>query len=357
MIDDRWWRQLLPATVRQATEPVYHYTSPAGLLGLVEHHELWASEAAAMNDVAEVRQGWRFIRDWVSRRKGDRRTRGVLELIASHAAMSEADESPLGYLGTSPEGVYMCCASTRVDDANQWRLYGAEGRGYAVELNPLVNLRAVVPGARPPALVDSYVDDEGRAHSFVLPSDTVEVSPWLHVLYADEEKSEALAGLVDGASEELASVEVLGARAGSDDGEYYRAHEDLLTVVGQDLARLAQLMKSPGFAGEDEVRVLAVDARREEDSTRAARFRSTPFGVARYVPLSASPKFAADDAEPYIDPRATLYEHDEDRQLPITAVRLGPLIRADNNQSTVRALLTSAGYIGCALEVSDIPLR
>lgn len=185
------------------TEPVYHYTSPAGLLGLVEHHELWASEAAAMNDVAEVRQGWRFIRDWVSRQKGGRRTRGVLELIASHAEMSEADESPLGYLGTSPEGIYICCASTRVDDANQWRLYGAEGRGYAVELNPLVNLRATVSGERPPAVVDSYVDDEGRAHSFVLPSDTVDVSPWLHVLYADEEKSEALAGLVDAASAEL----------------------------------------------------------------------------------------------------------------------------------------------------------
>lgn len=116
-------------------------------------------------------------------------------------------------------------------------------------------------------------------------------------------------------------------------------------------------MKSPGFAGEDEVRVLAVDDWRETDSTRAARFRSTPFGVARYVRLSASPKVAADDAEPYIDPRATLYEDDEDRQLPITAVRLGPLIRADNNQSTIRALLASAGYIGCAIEVSGIPLR
>jgi hypothetical protein len=250
----------------------------------------------------------------------------------------------------------MCCASTRVDDANQWRLYGAEGRGYAVELNPLVNLRAVVSGDRPPIMVDSYEDAEGRAHSFVLPSDTVDVSPWLHVLYADEEKSEALAGLVDGASAELVSVAALGARAGSDDGEYYRAHEDLLTIVGQDLARLAQLMKSPGFAGEDEVRVLAVDHRPEEDSTRAARFRSTPFGVARYVRLSASTTVVDDDTEPYIDPSATLYD-DEERQLPMTAVRLGPRIRADNNQSTVRALLASAGYLGCAVEASGIPLR
>lgn len=355
MTADRWWRQLLPATVRQATEPIYHYTSPAGLLGLVDHNELWATEAAAMNDVAEVRQGWQFIRDWVARQESDDRTTGVLELIADHAGMNEADETPFGYLGTSPEGIYMCCASTRGDDANQWRLYGAEGRGYAVELDPSVNLMAVVSGNRSAGKVESYVDADGIDHSFVWPTDMLEVSPWLHVLYTEQEKSVALTGLVANAVAEFAKVEALAAR--SQGGDYEQAHEDLLTVIGQDLARLAQLMKSSGFAGENEVRILAVDAALNGDSGRAAKFRPTAFGIARYVRLSASATFVTDDTESSLDPRATLYDSDEDRQLPIAGVRLGPLIRADNNRSTVEALLESAGYLDLAVEVSDVPLR
>ncbi|MCC6497000.1 MAG: DUF2971 domain-containing protein [Propionibacteriaceae bacterium] len=355
MTADRWWRQLLPATVRQATEPIYHYTSPAGLLGLVEHNELWATEAAAMNDVAEVRQGWQFIRDWVARQKGDDQTMGVLELIAEHAGMNEADETPFGYLGTSPEHIYLCCASTRGDDANQWRLYGAEGRGYAVELDPSLNLRAVVSGERTAGQVESYVDDDGIDRSFVWPTDMVEVSPWLHVLYTEQEKSEALAGLVANAVAEFDNVEGLAARSRA--GEYERAHEDLLTIIGQDLARLAQLMKSSGFASESEVRVLAVDDLLNGGSSRAAKFRPTAFGIARYVRLSASATFISDDAEPSVDPRATLYDSDKGRQLPIAGVRLGPLIRADNNRSTVKALLESAGHIDLAVKTSDIPLR
>lgn len=357
MTDDRWWRQLLPATVRQAAEPVYHYTSPAGFLGLVEHHELWASEATAMNDVAEVRQGWQFIRDWVASQQGDGRMAGVLDLFAEHAAMNEADEAPLGYPGTSPEGIYMCCASTRGDDANQWRLYGADGHGYAVELDPSIGLRAIVSGDRPPDNVESSVDDEGVVHQFVWPDHLVEVSPWLHVLYTDEEKSEALAGLAYNALAEFTKLDASEAQVRSVEGEYERIHEDLLTIIGQDLARLAQLMKAPGFAGENEVRALAMDDMSHDGSGRAARFRATAFGVARYLRLSASDSLVSDESEPSIDPRATLYDSDQDRRLPIIGVHLGPLIRAENNRATVNALLHSAGYTDCEIDVSDIPLR
>ncbi len=64
VMNDELWRGLLP-TIMPATGSIYHYTSPSGLLGLVENHELWATEATGMNDLGEVRQGWDFIRSWV----------------------------------------------------------------------------------------------------------------------------------------------------------------------------------------------------------------------------------------------------------------------------------------------------
>ncbi len=52
--------------VTEFVGPVFHYTTPTGLLNILERKELWATEAAGMNDVAEVRQGWAFIRDWMT---------------------------------------------------------------------------------------------------------------------------------------------------------------------------------------------------------------------------------------------------------------------------------------------------
>ena len=79
-------------TIRPAKEPVYHYTSAVGLLGIVENHELWATEAIGMNDMAEVHQGWDFIRGWVAKQDPDD---GVMKIVLD----AGEPESPLSALG------------------------------------------------------------------------------------------------------------------------------------------------------------------------------------------------------------------------------------------------------------------
>ena len=334
------WRGLLPVAVREASDSVYHYTDSAGLMGVLTRHELWATEAAAMNDIAEVRQGWDFIREWVTRQRGRRHpAMGMIEFLAAQA---EDADPPFGHSGTSPDGIYMCCASVHGDDANQWRLYGGGGHGYAVELDPSTQLMAVLPGCHPRG---ATAGDEDGGPAGEEPHQFVDVTPWLHVLYSEEQKSAAFTGLVKTAERQLKRIEKESVRARRDQGDYYGIREAHDAQIAIDLARLAQLMKSDGFSGEHEVRVIVVDQFASRPDL-VAQFRATPFGVVRYARLSApsdiieSPALCADVGG---------------RKLPITGVRLGPLIRPNNNKSTVHSLLHSSGYLDSSVSESLVP--
>lgn len=97
--------------------PIYHYPSAAAYLGIIENHCLWATEAFGMNDVAELRHGWEFVREWLGKQESD----VAIDEMKSHLQDPDA---------ASPEvEVFMCCASTLRDDVSQWRLYSDAARG------------------------------------------------------------------------------------------------------------------------------------------------------------------------------------------------------------------------------------
>lgn len=319
------WRGLLPETIRRAEGSVFHYTSPSGFFGLVENGELWATESSAMNDMAEVRQGWAFIREWLDLQGHDQ---------AVESMRWAADED--GIVSTLRD-IYMCCASSRGDDANQWRLYAARGRGYAVELDAAIPLSAIAAKmarpARPPR-------EPGRL--YFLREPTASVSPWLGVLYSDAEKRSALDGLLENARRELESVKQANYETEYDYNEALGVAE---SETGRDLARLAQLMKADGFSGEHEYRTVVTTF-----LDGISKFRATENGVVRYVRMTASPEQHESDDLVYKS------EH-EKLTVPVRSVRSGPLLNDKNGRATLTAFLKENGYGSADVLHSDIPLR
>jgi hypothetical protein len=160
---------LLPPSL-VCTGAIFHCTSAAGFLGIVENHALWATEAFGLSDVAELRHGWRFIRQWLRDQQEDE----VVDRMKLHVP-DEDDEVE--------DAVFMCCASTVPDDASQWRLYADAARGYAIEIDPNIELSVqarmeAFPNAKPPKMYDSTAIG-ARLRDFA------EVSPWMHVMYTD----------------------------------------------------------------------------------------------------------------------------------------------------------------------------
>lgn len=332
LMDDGQWRGLLPRdVVRVASGPVYHYTDPGGLLGLVQNRELWATEATGMNDLAEVRQGWEFVREWLENQERDWVGEAIEEACRDGHPLSRTD------------GIFMCCASTRGDDANQWRLYAGAGRGYAVELDSNSALAALAARQIAPVPDDSQGGRPRKVRIVLELGTTASVSPWLHVLYRKAEKTAALDGLAKTARQ---AGEELRPEYFGDEESFDMACEDLRTSLMTDVARIAQLMKSEGFVGENEVRVIVTTF---FDSV--PQFRPTQSGVVRYIRLTGAPK----------DHRAPSLVYDDElggeKYLPVTSVRLGPLIHAQNNERTIHTLLKRNGLRMADVHTSEVPLR
>jgi hypothetical protein len=333
------WRGLLPDdVVKEATSPIFHYTSADGLVGLIQSMELWATEASGMNDVAEVRQGWDYIRRWL-RKESD--SHSIFKLMRS-TAKSKKDDDDSASSVRSREGIFICCASQLRDDASQWRLYGGGAKGYCVQLDPQVPFVAIARGERPPEHVGPPTFDSLISSA----RDMVPVTPWLPVLYSSHDKDLALQGLTANAMRdwEMWNRGAEGTRMTEDD--FDAGMQDLRDQIGFDLGRLAQLMKSSGFSGEREVRIIATDR-----FVRTANFRGTAQGVVRYSRLTATTRDAAGNRVAYEN---ELLGH---KTLPVMSIRMGPLIHAENNTATIRDLLRSNGLDNSRVLSSKVPLR
>lgn len=295
--------------------PVFHYTDALGLLGILESGTLWAHEAAGLNDTAEVVYGWDYIGAWLAERKPTRAVDWVISVAKNHRP------------GTSnPTEVFVLSASRVSDDANQWRLYGDNGRGYAVELNPREGL-----------VVASHKFERDRESWMKI----ADVSQWVDIAYDDRVRDKMLRSL-------LAFARPLGPRANRD-AWLSRWDADDPFDVARALGRAANTMKAPGFAGEQESRVFAT----LKSGEGHVSFRAGRFGVTRYVALtSAAPKPTGG-----ISSRDSTVDLDKQWRVPIRSVTLGPAHNAELAAPAVRALLARHGYTDVAVKPSQVTLR
>lgn len=331
--EESGWRGYHSDQISEGQAPIFHYTDASGLLGIVQNHELWATEASGMNDVSEAIQGWDFIKTWLERQ--DSADRIIREMERTIDASERA-----GFKG--PSGVFMLCASTRGDDANQWRLYGTEGRGYAVELDPGIGLGVCSADEdlheQPEG---STVPTHGRTDWTFLFEELetkVPITPWLPVLYEDADKVATLERLRAAARESYKRV------SGPDDGSLEDFRGDLL----QDLAIVAKLMKGQGFSGENEVRTVVTEGPSPRWSL--ANYRASRYGVVRYA------RVKVDQSKGHYKRILTKTQADAAGPLPIKSVTVGPLVRTENAIPTISALLKANGYDEVEVKESEIPL-
>jgi hypothetical protein len=230
---------LLPESL-VCKEPVYHYTSAHGLLGIVEKHALRATEAFGLNDVAELRHGWRFVKQWLDDQTGEE----PVDEMGKH--LPDDDEG-------LDDAVFMCCASTMHDDASQWRLYADATRGYAIKLDPSVELSVLArmdafPNGKPPEVYNSKVVG-------ALLRDFAEVTPWMHVMDTDVQKAEALDFFRASLGRRFAEYTAWMSAAATEE-DHDKLRQDRNGEVRSGLAILTQCMKAEAFAGENEVRAV-----------------------------------------------------------------------------------------------------
>lgn len=104
----------------QVPSSLYHYTSQAGLLGMIERKEIWATSAHFLNDAKEFKYAIELVTQRVEEKHPKSKKLG--ELLERLDLVTEIN-------------VCVCSFSTKGDLLSQWRGYGQGGAGYSVGFN------------------------------------------------------------------------------------------------------------------------------------------------------------------------------------------------------------------------------
>lgn len=122
--------ETITTNLRSSIPPtLYHYTSAAGLKGIIESNELRASNARYLNDSAEVLLGIRHVRTILKAHKKGQGAANQIRLL---------DEIwrwiPL--LENVSDRAYAVCFCRTDDLLGQWRGYANMGGGYSIGFDP-----------------------------------------------------------------------------------------------------------------------------------------------------------------------------------------------------------------------------
>ena len=111
-------------TIESSPPPtkLFHYTSAAGLEGILNSGCFWLSDTFALNDPSEIEHGVSIATSILGRRVSEARPETKL--------FAESFEAFLTQGGVKASGHFFSTSfSANGDDLGQWRAYGENGRG------------------------------------------------------------------------------------------------------------------------------------------------------------------------------------------------------------------------------------
>lgn len=108
--------------------PLYHYTTGENFIKIIQSGELWATQAACLNDTTELTYATEQI---LQRVKGKLSTPHNRDIDPALTWISNV----LGAPGSEISPMFVACFSEQRDHLSQWRAYSGGEGGYAIQFN------------------------------------------------------------------------------------------------------------------------------------------------------------------------------------------------------------------------------
>jgi hypothetical protein len=127
-----WSRKQLLVEEKKSTpvEPVYHYTGEASLRGILSGRKLWCFSHLHQSDPTEFEFALAIARQVI------REHRDANSDFFARAFCECLDDMLEVNALAGPFDFYLFSLSRHRDHGRQWRIYGQEGRGYAIGFGP-----------------------------------------------------------------------------------------------------------------------------------------------------------------------------------------------------------------------------
>lgn len=289
--------------------PLYHYTDAAGLIGILEKGELWASAIGHSNDLKEITCAYEIARPILTDIRADARFQRVNQrnLLGFLEYFFQNPEEPMqhGY------AVSFCA---RRDLLSQWRAYGQQG-GFCIEFRPLTEWNAILNARIVPFRSDAgtkiiirQINYAPQVQQQELRDKLVQASEFLHRMTEGRENDE-ITGIVN----------------------------NLLSFW---LVEWIYSVKDVAFEEEQEWRLIC--------------FPNQPWREGRFeyqYPDALRTRVRAGEIMPYVVLRSQAAP-----RLPIAGVMCGPASHPSLTKRAVELALKSKGY-DCPVSLSRVPLR
>lgn len=282
---------------REPPPLLHHYTNQHGLLGIVSTGEIWATSVSNLND----RKEFEYAKD-------------LAESLISSCIKQEPDERKrrhLGYLrnAAAGAGINICVSSwsSRADDLSQWRAYSGTGTGYSIDLK------------------GSSLREFAEAQNFILAA----------CIYEPSAQERVLRSLID--ADLAQNIEREGSHPPEGDHERYMLEQNGGSFC-YHINRYASLFKHPGFAAEEEWRVIS-----KPINVHRMQFRPGVSTIASHF------RFSLRDG----------HEYQGEPTIRLDSVHVGPCPEPELARQTVRFLLAkhSPPLHHPEVIVSNVPYR
>ena len=282
-------------------QTLYHYTTAAGLIGLLQSNRVWASHAGFLNDASEVVYAQRLVAGVL-----DQRASGISDEIGAEffRRAQRMAEPTSGY-----REFYVACFCEDGDLLSQWRAYGSAGGGYSI----------------------GFASHEIGMRWQLLPEFFLR-----RVLYEEDVQVDLVTKVVDRTLKTL-----LSSVGGQSLEEANSTIAAALMFLDDHLAEYLFTFKSSTFAEEKEWRaVLNLYSFERDDRLSKLEFRNSNGLAVPYFALDLSPSAGVNT----------------DR-LPITSVRFGPTLHPDLAERSLQMVLRRHRYSFAQVFRSNVPLR
>ena len=288
-MSDRFEKQVIKdLTTRRRPRVLYHYTSGLGLLGIASSQSIWATNIRYLNDSTEYNLAIQLARTVVEKDLASSRGKfdTALNTVLQERIVSQSTD------------VYVTSFTENEDQLSQWRAYCPPGQGYAIGFST----KALVPrpvSAQDRFLVPCIYDPDQQ-------TDLMRNVVTIVLDFADENRKSGL--------------------------PHDRVLREAFKLLGRLLPMVAPALKDPGFAEEEEWRLVHLPTAFEGVSPEFRQGRSMLIPYHRII-------FGGGSGE-----------------LPIEHIVIGPTPNAELARDAVQALFR-ARATRASVVPSAIPYR
>ena len=279
---------------------LFHYTTGAGMRGILDGSRLWATNFRFLNDASEVGYGVKLFEELINDRLAKTRNEVLAEFLGRSLHTTN------GFDGMFD--CYIACFCERDDLLTQWRTYANSGGGYALGFSTKE--------------IGRRWGQLDRTQDFTL----------RRVVYDVDRQTDLLAQVIDQTLEVLAE--------GTKGTSAVEAHNVIARCCGfvrSELADYILSFKHPAFAVEQEWRICHVVSPHEENHVQ---FRDGAYGLTPYVCLDISPMAGVNH-----------------NKLPLARITHGPTLNPDNIRFALNKLLRAKDYAFVQVAGSTLPVR